>query len=453
MGPNFGLKEIVSILFKHKYKIVIIFVAVAGMSYFMAARIPITYTTKAVIMVNPGREFVPIPEIGDMRLPAPSQDVIINTEMELITGREISEAVVKNLGVEKLYPGLTRASSQIAPSEELARIRLSNSLQVRNIGRSNLIEVYFRHQDPQTAALALTTLIDRLKERHLQVFSRVNSSFLAEQLKAYEERLRRSQQALTKYKEEHQLLNDEQGGALAKRRDDLENQLILETGRLEELRQTLNSIKSRPGIFFTSGNELRSELNSLRRKEQELGQKYHDGSVSMMSLRDDIRLVEQQLKEHEEHARRAEYLKIESEIKVVQLRIAKTKQQLQNVEGQLLAFNKSAMQLYDLKREVNVNESNYQIYLKKAEEARISENMDQRRMTNISVIQEPSVPVIPDEQQKQKTLRMGLLMALAFSLGTAFAFEFVPQVFMTPDSVRRRLGIPVLATLEHRKAY
>lgn len=452
MGSNFGLREVISILFKHKYKIVAIFLSVAGISYFMAARIPITYTTKAVIMVNPGREFVPIPEVGDMRLPGPSQEVILNTEMELITGREISEAVVKTLGIEKLYPGLARAPSQIAPPQELARMQLSNNLQVRNIGKSNLIQVYFRHHNPHTAALALTTLIDRLKERHLQVFSRVNSSFLAEQLKAYEERLRKSQQALAKYKEEHQLLSDEQGGTLAKRRDDLENQLIAETGRLEELRQTLNSVKSRPGIFFTSGNDLRSQLNGLRRKERELGQKYNDGSVSMMSLRDDIRLVQQQLKEHEENARRAECLKIESEIKTVRLRMTKLQEQFEKADRQLLAFNKGASQLYDLKREVAVSESNYQIYLKKTEEARISENMDERRMTNINVIQEPSVPVIPDEQQKQKTVRMGLLMALALSLGTAFAFEFVPQVFMTPDSVKRRLGVPLLATFEHRES-
>ena len=39
---------------------------------------------------------------------------------------------------------------------------------------------------------------------------------------------------------------------------------------------------------------------------------------------------------------------------------------------------------------------NYQLYLGKVEEAKVSEEMDQLKMSNISVIQSAEVPRVPD---------------------------------------------------------
>ena len=159
----------------------------------------------------------------------------------------------------------------------------------------------------------------------------------------------------------------------------------------------------------------------------------------LIGIRDDINLVTRQLKEQEESMRNAEYLKIETEIGPLELRITGLKQQMKNVEGRILAFGRDSAEVQNLKREVAANETNYQIYLKKAEEARISEDMDKRKMTNITIVQKPTVPTLADEQTRNKVFRTGLLAALVFGLGIAFAFEYVPQTFSTPESVKRRL--------------
>ncbi len=171
----------------------------------------------------------------------------------------------------------------------------------------------------------------------------------------------------------------------------------------------------------------------------------------MIALRNDIKVVERQLKEQEDNLRAAECFKVESEIKPLQLKIANLRNQVRQVDGETLTFGRNSVELQDLKREVAANEANYEIYLKKVEEARISENMDERKITNITIVQQPSVPVIPDAQKRQKVLSMGLLLSLALSFGAAFIFEFLPRTFSTPESVERRLNVPVLATLEHRK--
>jgi uncharacterized protein involved in exopolysaccharide biosynthesis len=171
----------------------------------------------------------------------------------------------------------------------------------------------------------------------------------------------------------------------------------------------------------------------------------------LSALKDDIRLVEKQLKEQEDNMRNTECFKVESEIKPLRINIDDLKKQIQQVDSKTLTFGKNSVELQDLKREVAANEANYSIYLKKVEEARISENMDERRMTNITIVQRPAVPAVPDGQKRTKVLSVGLLMSLALGFGVAFIFESVSQTFLTPESVEKKLSVPLLATLEHRK--
>ena len=58
---------------------------------------------------------------------------------------------------------------------------------------------------------------------------------------------------------------------------------------------------------------------------------------------------------------------------------------------------------------------------------------------------------MPDDQKRQKVFSMGLLLSLALGFGAALAFEYIPQTFSTPESVERKLNVPLLATIEHRE--
>jgi uncharacterized protein involved in exopolysaccharide biosynthesis len=448
---NFSIRDIINLLFKHKLKIVFVFLLAAAVSYGVSQTIPRRYVAKAVIMVNQGREFIPISEVGDTKLEGPSQETIIGAEMQLITGRELTGKVVDSIGPLNLYPLLLK--DRPGPAlRDMALTEFGKDLQVQNsAARSNLIEIDLQNENAQIAAKALSALLEGLKDRHLEVFSKVRSGFLEEQLKAYEQKLQGSQRALARFRQEHQLANEEQGSLLVNQRTDLDTAFTKDTGKLAELREQLAFVKTRPGIYFTASSELRSQLNQLRRKEQELSQKYNNEAQPLVVLRDDIGLVEKQLKEQEDYLRNVECFKIESEIRPLQLRIDGLKQQMDHIDRQTLTYGKDSVELQDLKREVASNEANYEIYLKKVEEARIQDNMDERRMTNIAVVQQPSVPALPDGRKRQKALNMGLLFSLALGLGVAFVFEYAPQTLSTPESVERKLNVPLLATLEHRK--
>ena len=48
-------------------------------------------------------------------------------------------------------------------------------------------------------------------------------------------------------------------------------------------------------------------------------------------------------------------------------------------------------------------------------------------------------------------MNIGLLLSVVLGFGVAFAFEYAPQTFQTPESIEKKLNVPLLATLEHRK--
>jgi uncharacterized protein involved in exopolysaccharide biosynthesis len=93
----------------------------------------------------------------------------------------------------------------------------------------------------------------------------------------------------------------------------------------------------------------------------------------------------------------------------------------------------------DLIRERNINEENYQNYLKRLEEARISEEMDRKKIVNISVIQEGLVPRKPIPSGRRAKIAIAMLLGAAIGLVWAFARE---STLSTPRSVETRLGPP-----------
>jgi uncharacterized protein involved in exopolysaccharide biosynthesis len=100
----------------------------------------------------------------------------------------------------------------------------------------------------------------------------------------------------------------------------------------------------------------------------------------------------------------------------------------------------------DLERAAKTQEENYLLYVHKREEARISDALDQRGILNVSLAEQPVVPVLPTKSPV--TIAMfALLLAGVFSLSTAVIVDFMDPSFRTPDELANYLGAPVLAAL------
>jgi uncharacterized protein involved in exopolysaccharide biosynthesis len=150
---TYSLRDVLAILFKHKYKILISFVVIAigtvVMAFLMAP--PKLFVARAVLMVKFGREFTSVSEVGQDRQSI-SQSAIITTEMQILTSADIAGKVVEAMGPYTLYPDLAKSQVSGKALLEVAATQFRQNVFVKDVKGSNLIEVYFRHENPVIAA-------------------------------------------------------------------------------------------------------------------------------------------------------------------------------------------------------------------------------------------------------------------------------------------------------------
>jgi uncharacterized protein involved in exopolysaccharide biosynthesis len=450
---TYSLRDVMAILFKHKWKILITFLVIAAGTVIYAMTIPKFYVARSVVMVKFGREFMSISEVGEQKAPAMSQEAIINTEMQLLTSMDLAGKVVAAMGVGSLFPELANQPLPQTTMLEAATLQFRQNVFVKDIKRSNLIEVYFRHANPVVAAKAVNILVDLFQEKHLQVFSDKKTSFLEEQQQTYQDKLKESEDRLARFKQSHQLYSiDEQKSLLIRQRADVDTLIRTEESKIKELQERYTFWKNRDNLVSESvATELRTQLNTLERKEQQLLERYNDGARTVQDVRKEKEMVKEQLRKQEEEVRKVQLAAIESELKPLEVKVASLKRQLAEIDGQIRSFDFRGREFADLRREVITNESNYQAYLKKSEESRISEDLDRRKMTNINVVEKATPPMMPMQTNQQKILGVGLFLSFAVSLGLAFIAEILPQGLSIPHYAAKKLRLPVLVAVPLKK--
>jgi len=87
-------------------------------------------------------------------------------------------------------------------------------------------------------------------------------------------------------------------------------------------------------------------------------------------------------------------------------------QQVKDHKRVLMEDAAAAVELERLTRQLKESEENYLLYSKKREEARISESLDQERITDVSLIESPTVPVQPVSPLVSLDLAIGFLLSL-----------------------------------------
>ena len=91
-------------------------------------------------------------------------------------------------------------------------------------------------------------------------------------------------------------------------------------------------------------------------------------------------------------------------------------------------------------------QENYLLYVKKKEEARMNDALDERGIVNVAIVEQPTAPALP-VLSAWTVLALGLLGAGIGGAGAAFVADHLDPAFRDPEDVRAYLNVPVLASL------
>jgi uncharacterized protein involved in exopolysaccharide biosynthesis/Mrp family chromosome partitioning ATPase len=518
VGPEWQHKEktpreVYFILFRHKMKVMSFLVLVMLAAILGAVAVPDVYVSTSKLIVRLGRESVgldPTATTGRVVTVGQERENEINSELEIINSRELSEKVVDTLGPRVILdaandPPLDQNSlplrlryelshalrsgmtifggssascdplpAQTAIDRERGVQLLIKSLKVEAIKKSNIVQISFESRNPRLAHDVVEKLIGFYLDKHIYAHRTSGSyGFFSEQRDALRSEVGKTEQALKNLKaetgmsslQEQRRILLERTGSLQRDLEQSESGMDASAAKIKALKAALASVPSvtqkeeTTGFAGSAADELLKRLQELRLKEQELLSTYTPTSVPVVEIRRQIK--EAQALMMETHQTRQVTRSINLTYKQLELDsmteegnysslLAKSqvlKQQLSNARKELMEVNESEVKLADLERELEIQKANYLKYTESLEQARIDQALEMEKISNINVFQPPSLPVKPDRPNRLLSLVLGALFGVIGGLGLAFVAEYLDHSFKQPEDVEERLRLPALAAI------
>jgi uncharacterized protein involved in exopolysaccharide biosynthesis len=142
----------------------------------------------------------------------------------------------------------------------------------------------------------------------------------------------------------------------------------------------------------------------------------------------------------------SELARAQSQLSAEQARAAALSRSVQAYEKQASELDQQEVIQEGLLRDKNAEEANYLLYMRKQEEARISDALDESRIINVAVVEPVAVPVVPS-RSRPLVLLLGLLAAIVVSMGVAVVAEYLDPSLRTSEDIKEYLDLPVLASV------
>jgi uncharacterized protein involved in exopolysaccharide biosynthesis len=493
------LRSILSVVFKRKKQILIFFSVTIITVVVATFLITPQYEASTQILVTLGRGGLLFANMGDQ---APQvfldQENVINSEVEILKSAAIAEKAIKEMGgAAAIFPEISRggkskeSNKKVQPSEQMnlaepneelneALLKFKKSLGLQVLKKSNLINVSFRHPDPKLSAEILNKLTSIYVDHHAALRKTKKSyEFFQNQTELLKDKANTSGKELESFKRQHEISDfDGQKNILIRQHTELQfalNQTVTAemeaNNRSDELRKNMQSLPQNiPQGKQDDYNQLllsnlQSRLVELELSEKNLSNKYTDENRNLMNVREEIRIVRNKLREHENktyfkstsgvnpvyQGLQQELIRLEAEKKALSGKREVLGKQIVKFEEKLTDLNRIELQYYQLKQQAESDRRNYDLYLAKLEESRISDAMDAEKISNVSVIQAASIPLKPVSPKPLLNIAMSIVFGLFGGLALAFLSEYMSDRIENADDVERLLELPVLTSIREFK--
>ena len=472
------VRELALVLFRRRR----VFVCVSGVVLMVAllyAFAGARYQAQMKVLVRRGRADAPV-SAGEnapldlTRIGMTEEE--LNSEVELLRDEDVLRQVVEenDAGGRDWFQFL-RLGEGRAEREERAARRLAQKLRVEPVKKTNLIKISYASHDPQRAARVLQSVADAYLKKHAVVHRPSGEAQFFEQLtRDSRGELEDAQRKLREFSAGHDVIAAAQERDLAlqklsdveasrrqtqidltetqQRVSELEAQLAklpqrsTTQVRIADNPELLKALKSNLLDLQQKRTQLLTKFEPSHRLVQEVDQQIAQANAAIAlentsPLRDETTDKDT----HYEWAK-AELQQAQVQLKALQARLTATGAQEAAYRTKAQQLGSDAITQEDLQNTEKAAEESYLLYVKKQEEARMGDALDQRGIVNVAIAEQPVAPALP-AMSTWAILAVGLAAAGAAGTGAAFAADYVDPAFRTPDDVLAYLNAPVLASL------
>jgi uncharacterized protein involved in exopolysaccharide biosynthesis len=437
------------------------------------------YESNAHLLVRVGRENAETPATVQ-RGEVFSQGVRaadINSEVQILNSRTLVEAVVDHLGPDAFKSVLVKPDSwigslkyyakvvvrrvkqtysefliavgldkRVTPREE-AILRADAGISVEPVRDSDVLVLRVRTPSPKLCLDVANTLIDVYLQRRVDIRrGSAGSDFFEARIREAGARLASAQQERAALRTRYQLTAPEEQRSLYLRQlNGIETEIVQNNAEIARLRRQRALLAERVAAMpdlvtkekMDSNNpailSIKDRVTALRVERAKTASRYQPGSETMRRIDQEIVALEASLQPEaitilnsvtsESNPTKREFL-TSSELQQVQMAGLRDRNRSLNVPAaQLVERLRNLEEGMDVlqmaERDYRLAEQEYLAYAKRLDEARMSEELDARRVANVSIAGPPETPIKP--VYPRRLFLMGIAIAVSLLLGIALA--------------------------------
>ena len=416
MDIAFTSRSLLTVFFRHSLKFYLDFGLVVFIGLFFIANKDRAYEARGSLIVKFGEGARP--DVNLLGQPNSEQmndsKEIMQSYVKIMNSTDLLRDVIKSVGIEKAYPELVQKDKTIDKSiEDSAILALSSNIRVVTDNKSNLIELYVRHKDPEVAAMLADKLMKLFVVRQIMVYNAPQTDFLNQQVVEIKRKLDESHNEFLEFKKS------------------------LEISDIDiEISQLLQEKRETYGMSFEAVTSAQTTLSSLEAKAAEMRATYREDSPVIKKMEEGIAQAREQLA-----SRKAELDEITAPEGPLAKRMEKINERLAFLEKQRGKYN-------ELKQKVEMEENNFKYYQQRSEEARVNSILNQENITRVSIVDNPTAPTkgVP---MKRLLMLIGIFIIAGFlGISVVVLSELIDEKFSSPEQLTDSFNIPVIATFD-----
>ncbi len=335
---------------------------------------------------------------------------------------------------------------------------LQGGLSVKQLTDTRIIEIRFRHQDPEVAEkvnnmIAETFVLSNLEQKTLT--SQNSGDFLQKRIADLQSEIRHGEEQLINYAKSHQILSlDASQNTVVDRLTGLNKQLLeaendrktaesayraaLAPGALEARAEAINSGPN------NSGTEAMTKLAELRQKRAQLLLEYTEKYPEVRDLTQQITMLEIQVEQSQTHSQATVKTNLETSYRQAEQKEQSLRQAFEKQRAETLSQNEAAVQYRIIQQEIETNKSLLDGLLQRSKE---NDVILAGTPNNIRVVDYAALPKSPVGPKRRQAILLAAMFSLIVGVALSRYLDYLDDSVHTSDDVENFLRLPALAVI------
>jgi uncharacterized protein involved in exopolysaccharide biosynthesis len=484
LPPRLMMRDLLLTAFTQKARVFLIFFCIMALSVAIAVIVQPDYKAKSSLLVLLGTEHTFRPAAGQQFVNSGGVDAeqVLRTEASILGSDDLHRTVIREIGIEKMYPklfvkagpvqkwfddtrrfltdtlGTTEKTADTESAEPMVRAvdTFARNLTITVDKKSSVIGLDFTNPNKTVSADALRVLEVQYFVLRAKLYGDVQAPIVRVQQEVVRKQLADADAALQAFKKEHDISNfSERRAILLKQQGDQETALTKseatiaeQTARLTQLNQQLGAASGSKKGAPNAASALQGMVQAYQQRQEDAQTRYR-GSPAVDEAR-------RQMLERETDIARMQATQAYG----VQTDRNRTEADLRSslaghdaIAGQLTALNRQVSSLdadesnlHQLERNRAILEDNYRAVTKILDERQTVESVEANRESSVRVIQPPRVPALP-QPTRRLILLAGIIVSMLLSVGSILMSHFFRAIYLRPEALEMDTGLTVLASV------